>query len=485
MIEVSLPDGSVVEFPDGTPPDAMERALSTHVQSSPGPHDGTQSWGDVASSALYNFPSSAGNVLNEAVNAVLHPIDTAGDVWNVASGAVQKMIPGQYENEKYADAVGRYFANRYGSMDEFKNALAQDPAGVLADISSVFTGGGALAKGVAKVSTLGNAAKAAGIAEKAGNIASSVASATDPFSLAMKGAGRAADAMTSSPYGVAGRLYQSALKPSTAMPMSDRNRLIETGLKERISPTQRGYDKAQGLISDIGQDIEGRINIAAQGGATIEPAPMAQSVKADMDRLFSNQVTPSSDLATVADTVSDFTASHQTPLALPEAQALKQGTYRMLKDKAYSGELKSASVETQKAFARSLKEQLEQNIPGLKDLNARQGALIELTDPLERAAGRTGNWNMTSLGSHIGGGATLGRYDPVTAAAVSGFMNVGRMPAVKANLAYLLDSGKMPEVLHNVGATGYAGGTTRDILSEMFPKENPGTQAIMRALMGQ
>ena len=40
-----------------------------------------------------------------------------------------------------------------------------------------------------------------------------------------------------------------------------------------------------------------------------------------------------------------------------DAQAMKQGTYRALGDKAY-GELKGASIEAQKAQARGLKEEL-------------------------------------------------------------------------------------------------------------------------------
>jgi len=47
--------------------------------------------------------------------------------------------------EKYADAMGQFFAERYGGEDEIKTTLATDPVGVLADFSTFLTGGAMLA----------------------------------------------------------------------------------------------------------------------------------------------------------------------------------------------------------------------------------------------------------------------------------------------------------------------------------------------------
>ncbi|MGX1163736.1 hypothetical protein AB7M16_000002 [Bradyrhizobium sp. USDA 372] len=121
------------------------------------------SWSDVPGRAVRNAPSSLGNFVSDIVQPVLHPIDTATAIKNVGQGYLQKagLISGD-DSTQYADAVNQYFANRYGSTEGFKRALAEDPAGVFGDISTVLTGGEtALARlpGLA-----GKAAKAAGTA---------------------------------------------------------------------------------------------------------------------------------------------------------------------------------------------------------------------------------------------------------------------------------------------------------------------------------
>src|SRR5436190_4642689 len=53
----------------------------------------------------------------------------------VAAGGVEKLIPGEQEHEPYANAVGQFFADRYGSMEAFKKTLAEDPVGFAADLA--------------------------------------------------------------------------------------------------------------------------------------------------------------------------------------------------------------------------------------------------------------------------------------------------------------------------------------------------------------
>lgn len=135
------------------------------------------SWGDVPSAALSNLGSSAGQFASDIAQPFLHPIDTAKALGNLGLGAVQKLIPGEQESEKYADAVGQFIADRYGSEEAFKQTIAKDPVGVLADFSTVLTGGGALA------------ARAPGMAGKVGKIAQTAGKAVDPVNLAGKTAG--------------------------------------------------------------------------------------------------------------------------------------------------------------------------------------------------------------------------------------------------------------------------------------------------------
>lgn len=154
-------------------------------------------WSDVPLEALKNAPASAGNFAHALVQPVLHPVDTANALYNVGKGVVSKLTDpanSQYaihagqgepaypmpqetpeqlkrraEVEAPADAVGAFFKDRYGSEEGFKNALATDPVGVAADISTVFTGGGAAL------------ARAPGVVGQVGRAAGRVGAAVDPL----------------------------------------------------------------------------------------------------------------------------------------------------------------------------------------------------------------------------------------------------------------------------------------------------------------
>ena len=160
-----LPDGTLLQFPADTPDSVMDSVVTRHmkvpqIKPVPGVAPDTQEgmgWGDVATEAVKNVIPSAKRAAGEIWDAVSDPVGTAKAVGNVALGGIQKLIPGEQEEEKYADAVGQYFADRYGSMEGFKKSLAYDPVGVLSDLSSVFTGGAGLAKGLGKAAGVASA----------------------------------------------------------------------------------------------------------------------------------------------------------------------------------------------------------------------------------------------------------------------------------------------------------------------------------------
>lgn len=173
-------------------------------------------WKDVASNAVENIIPSAKRAGGEMWDAITNPVDTAKNIGKVALGTVQKILPGEQEYEKNADAVGRYFADRYGSMEGFKKSLAFDPVGVLSDLSTVFTGGAGLAKGLGKAAGVANMSRTASALSRAGEGMGTVGRVTDPLNMAVRGMGKAADLGYGRDVTAAEKLYQSALKPSTA-----------------------------------------------------------------------------------------------------------------------------------------------------------------------------------------------------------------------------------------------------------------------------
>lgn len=459
MIEVELHDGRILEFPDGTADAVIDKAvrselgLTNSAASSATPTASTPeqapqkvtteddlSWGEVASGAVKNFIPSAGRAIGETWDAITNPGDTLKNLGNVAMGYGAKLIPGRQDVEKYADAVNDAMAERYGGADNIKRTLRDDPFGLLADASSVFTGGAGLTRSLAKGASLANKAGLARSLEKVGDASAKAAAAVDPLTWARKGAGL----VTPSPE----RLYGSALKPSTTMPKKDRERAIKVGIEERILPT-KGLEKAERLIDETGQQIMTNLDNADFKGYVINPAEVEREARRSVVPRFEEQVAPSADLRDINAVLRDFRRTTRNAdgsvnlLSPQQAQRKKQGTYRVLKDKAYTGEQKSARIETEKALASSLRRHLERVAPEVKGLNQKQGALVELAEQIRRAAGRTGNWELLgSMAGHTGLGATLGGAlaGPTGALIGAGLGLVARDPSVKATAAFGLDA---------------------------------------------
>lgn len=108
---------------------------------------------EVATGAIVNFPSSFKNLVGNIVQAVTNPVETAKSVLDVGAGALQNVLPEKFvqfvgedkQSRDMARAIGQFYADRYGTGEGLKKAIAEDPAGVLADLSTVLTGGAAVA----------------------------------------------------------------------------------------------------------------------------------------------------------------------------------------------------------------------------------------------------------------------------------------------------------------------------------------------------
>lgn len=208
------------------------------------------------------------------------------------------------------------------------------------------------------------------------------------------------------------RVYQSTLKPPPAsFTPEEVESMVKTGLQHEIPISEAGLAKVETLITDLNNKVSAEINAAPPTGA---PRPVINRLQVasrlgDVGQTFGEQVLPEEDLATIQKAGEEFTAPGKSKNLTPqEAQAQKVGTYRQLKGKY--GELSSARIESEKALARGLKEELEVIFPEIKGLNAEESQLLGLNEALERAANRIGNRDVVSLGGKIiaAGGAALG-----------------------------------------------------------------------------
>ena len=143
-----------------------------------------------------NVVKSGGRAIGDLTRAITSPIQTGKSLLGLGAGVVQKFIPGEQKQEKYADAVGQSYKDRYGTPKEWLsgnfskagNTLYNDPVGAGLDVATIAgVGGSALTKG-AKLASRGERAVSLSspISKigKAGSTLTKIDRATDPLQIA-------------------------------------------------------------------------------------------------------------------------------------------------------------------------------------------------------------------------------------------------------------------------------------------------------------
>lgn len=125
---------------------------------------------DYAVDTIKNIPGSALDAATNMVQPIIHPIETVENVGKIGQGVLQKLgIMSGDDHAKYADAVGKFFADRYGSWENVKKTFKTDPVGALMDASAALSLGGTAA------------GRAPGVIGEVGNVVKSVGQTVDPL----------------------------------------------------------------------------------------------------------------------------------------------------------------------------------------------------------------------------------------------------------------------------------------------------------------
>ena len=210
--------------------------------------------------------------------------------------------------------------------------------------------------------------------------------------------------------------YEAALKPSTVLSQPERAEIVQTALQNSIPISKGGLENLTDLIDDYNEKIKG--TIAADPNRPIDPNAAASNVDQAKAR-FANQVNAQGDLSAIENSRQQFLREQGAPTDLQgnvsgpapmmgaaQAQAMKQGTYRVLAGKY--GEQGSAAVEAQKAIARGLKDEIATQFPEIGKMNAAESKLLDLQPVLERAVNRISNHQKVGIGTPVVGAAMTG-----------------------------------------------------------------------------
>lgn len=151
--------------------------LSDNPPPEPQPEQKVPQWSEIPKKMLASAPGSAWQYAKDFAHPFIHPQETVEGLGKLALGLIQKGYANETPEHDYrgsADAVGQMILDRYGSADNFKKTLAEDPVGTAGDISTILSPGGLLARGP-------------GMLGKIGKVVSAASKATDPLNIPRAG----------------------------------------------------------------------------------------------------------------------------------------------------------------------------------------------------------------------------------------------------------------------------------------------------------
>lgn len=271
--------------PHHAPPSAPHPAHApTRFQQAVAPTPAPElSWGDTASQAVQNFLPSLGGVGQSMLDAVAHPIKTAQTIGQVGSGlasqaagalGVQQDSKTKAQTEMLAKALESHYAQTYGSVKGFKQALATDPASIAMDASTLLGGTGAAADAA-------GFAKTAGALSKVGSVVDPVQSAIRIASAPVSAFAKALPVIQSFTTGASAKALATAAKAGVESDPALRDAFLSQ-LKGTAPPTDI-VDAAQSALGQLQSDrsanyVAGK---AALTGGTLPPLSW-QSVNDDL-----------------------------------------------------------------------------------------------------------------------------------------------------------------------------------------------------------
>ncbi len=164
-MRVNGPNGIVVNFPDGTDAQTVDKVMreATGSAGQPAHHDWSELPGNLGPSALnagknylhvlnpMNYPETVsgmyhlgagalGNAYNDIVSSPMLTINGKEQI--PAIGKQYAMTPGP--NMELADKVGQFYKDRYGGAENIKNTIITDPVGAGIDAGTVLSMGAGL-----------------------------------------------------------------------------------------------------------------------------------------------------------------------------------------------------------------------------------------------------------------------------------------------------------------------------------------------------
>lgn len=208
------------------------------------------------------------------------------------------------------------------------------------------------------------------------------------------------------------QLYQSALQPPPSKGTAEIGRMVNQGLESKIPVSAEGQEAAHQMWQDLNKQIESQI--AADPNKPIDPKMITSTLNGLRQKWFAGSGDPAY-LAAIDKVEQNFLMRHDSkvqPFTSGAAQQAKKTIYneiRLAKEGAWgSHNPQPLDVQAKIELAGSLKQELENLYPGIKGLNAKEGAAIGLDRALDRLVSKEGNKRISPYFAMLGAMSSLG-----------------------------------------------------------------------------
>lgn len=349
-------------------------------------------WSDLPS----NIIPSAGRFVGGIAQAVMHPIDTVSGVMDAAAGGLRNITPeplrnlidkadSSPENQRRAsataDAVGQFYKDRYGGLQNLKQTVITDPVGVAADLSTVLAGVG----GAANVSNLPRVSNALAEASRLTNPLTAIATIAKPVA---KIGGVVASNLLGMTSGVGPENVRQAATAGFNGPRQSNT--FWDNLSGKANPTEV-LDAAKEGIANMGRQkaAEYRANMAAvSGDKTVLDFAGVDKALSDAENVasFKGQVTndrAAAALDQIKADVSKWKSLDPAEFHTPEGMdALKQRVGGVLESIPF--EEKTARLVAGKVY-NAIKSEIVKQAPVYADAMKAYSESSELIREIERA----------------------------------------------------------------------------------------------------
>ena len=235
--------------------------------------------------------------------------------------------------------------------------------------------------------------------------------------------------------GKAAGLYESALKIPPSVPKDIRDQAVKTGIEGKYTPNEKQLARLQTDIESTNRQIATAIDNLGKAGKKVDTAEVLKRVDQLKD-FYKNAPDPTPYLKQLDEIKDGVLKFRGKSIPTDEAQKIKQTIYQL--NKKHYGEMKGLDIEANKAIARGLKEEIFKQNPTIGELNAKDSALINLEEVLERAVKRIRNYDVVRLGDTIAAGVGAASGGPVGAVATGMAKRVMESPEVKARIAFAI-----------------------------------------------